>query len=70
MKISYFVAFYDDKRAYCYHANDNTWKPYHLKLYRQTYTDMETARAVARHARHKNKKNRSTIFVDTSIQYA
>ena len=68
-QIYYFVAFYDEKKAYCYHADDNTWRPYST-VYRQKYADMETARAVARHARHKNKKNRSTIFVDTCIKYA
>ena len=67
-QIVYFVAFYGDKKAFCYHANDNTWRPY-SNIYRQSYADRDTAEAVARHARHKNKGKRKSIFVDSFIKH-
>lgn len=67
-QIVYFVALYDTEKAYCYHANDNTWRPY-TNIYRQYYKNYETAMAAVRHARHKNKEKRNNIFLDSFIKH-
>lgn len=64
--IYYFVAYYAEEKAYTYHAENNSFLPY-SPIYRRRYSDSETAQAIARHARKKNRDKARYIFVDSAI---